>query len=183
MNLTAALAAPGWMHDDELKWLATQARDATTIIEVGCWKGRSTLALADNTAGRVFAVDHWRGSEGDPAHLVAIEAVGGPDGLHAEFLQQMGERVAAGRVTPLRMDSGEAARNFAPASVDLVFIDAGHVYSDVARDLAAYRPLVRPGGILCGHDYHIREHWGVTEAVDECFPQVQTCHSIWWVRL
>jgi predicted O-methyltransferase YrrM len=186
MNLAAALATSGWMHDGELAWLAERAAEAQTIIEVGCWKGRSTLALADNTPGVVYAVDHWQGSTGDP-HLTEVAALGGPDGLYATFLANMGSRVqaGAGKVVPLRMSAVEAALTmFAPQSVDLVFIDASHLRDDVRRDIALYRPLVRPGGILCGHDYNIREHMGVTEAVDEAFPQAQrTALSIWWVRL
>ena len=76
-----------------------------------------------------------------------------------------------------------AAALFAPQSVDLVFLDGDHRVAGVRQDIASYRPLVKPGGILCGHDYHIREHWGVTEAVDAMFPQVQQHRSIWWVRV
>jgi predicted O-methyltransferase YrrM len=182
MNLTAARATPGWMHDDELAWLATQARDARTILEVGCWQGRSTLALADNTVGRVFAVDHWCGTPDDP-HLAEVAALGGPEGLYAAFVARMGSRIQEGRVVIVRLAADVAAATFGPASMDLVFLDGDHRVDGVRENLAAYRPLVKPGGILCGHDYHIREHWGVTEAVDAVFPQVQRHRSIWWVRL
>ncbi len=35
---------------------------------------------------------------------------------------------------------------------DLLFIDAGHTFDDVAADYADYAPLVRPGGIIAFHD-------------------------------
>jgi predicted O-methyltransferase YrrM len=185
MNLTAALATEGWMAEDELIWLAEQAQSCHEIIEVGCWKGRSTLALADNTPGHVWAVDHWRGTAGDP-HLAEVERLGGPDGLYQEFCRNMGDQVRGrmrDNISILRMDASEAASYFRPASVDLIFIDASHIYADVKRDLETYRPFVKPGGILCGHDYACPVHIGVQHAVDALFPTVNRAGmSIWWIR-
>jgi SAM-dependent methyltransferase len=183
MNLDAARACDGWMADDELIWLAEHAQSCQTIIEVGCWKGRSTLALSDNTPGIVWAVDHWQGTPGD-AHLAEVERLGGPHGLYRTFLANMDGRIETEKVRPMRVASDVAASYFQSHSADLVFIDAGHVYADVKRDIETYRPLVKPGGILCGHDYACPSHIGVTHAVDELFPNVNRAGlSIWWVRL
>ena len=38
------------------------------------------------------------------------------------------------------------------APFDFLFIDAGHDFTDVQDDHAAYGPLVRPGGIVAFHD-------------------------------
>lgn len=183
MNLDAARATDGWMADDELVWLAEQAQSCRTIIEVGCWKGRSTLALADNTAGKVYAVDHWQGTPGDAGHEAAI-AAGGPDGIYLAFVENVRSRIEMGKVISIRGISTIVAAYFDHSSADLVFIDAGHLHADVKRDINAYRPLVKPGGILCGHDYACPSHAGVQQAVDEVFPEVNRAGlSIWWVRL
>ena len=42
------------------------------------------------------------------------------------------------------------AKQFAP--YDFLFIDAGHDYADVDRDMHDYGLLVRPGGIIAFHD-------------------------------
>lgn len=181
MNLEAALAADGWMHNDELAWLAARAQEARSIIEVGCWKGKSTLALADNTPGRVYAVDHWNGSAGDP-HCEELRRRG-PDCIFEDFQRNMGPRIAAGRVRPMRMESKVAAWQFQPVSADFVFLDGDHRYDGVRQDIDLYAALVKPGGILAGHDYGIREHPGVKRAVDERFPAAQFHLSIWWVGL
>lgn len=183
MNLSAALSTDGWMFEAELKWLAEQAQSCQTIIEVGCWKGRSTLALADNTPGQVFAVDHWKGTPGDPGHDAELAKIG-REGLYQEFLRNMGDRHISGNVYVMRMSSEEAAPFFHLRSMDLVFIDAGHAYADVKRDILSYRPVVKDGGILCGHDYACPAHIGVTDAVNEVFPTVnRAAEMIWWVRL
>ena len=36
---------------------------------------------------------------------------------------------------------------------DFVYLDGAHDYRTVQRELHAYWPLVRPGGVLAGHDY------------------------------
>jgi hypothetical protein len=59
-----------------------------------------------------------------------------------------------------------------------------HDYGKVKEDILAWRPLLVPGGLLCGHDYSWEE-WGVgvIRAVDELLPDRQVGpESIWWVQ-
>lgn len=51
----------GWMSDEELTELQRLAK-GKTVLEVGTWKGRSAIAMAQ-VAERVFCVDHFRGDE------------------------------------------------------------------------------------------------------------------------
>jgi hypothetical protein len=67
----------------------------------------------------------------------------------------------------LEMPSVDAAKILAGMRFDFVFIDAIHSYDYVAADLAAWWPLVKPGGLLCGHDYNHRRFKGVAKAVNE----------------
>ena len=46
---------------------------------------------------------------------------------------------------------------------DLLFIDAGHTYDDVAKDYAAYVTLVHPGGLVAFHDSLPRERYPEVE--------------------
>ncbi|MEK6828653.1 MAG: class I SAM-dependent methyltransferase [Nanoarchaeota archaeon] len=51
--------------------------------------------------------------------------------------------------------------------IDLLFIDGGHDYEQVKKDIQAWAPHVKDEGIVCFHDY---KSWdGVTKAVDEFF--------------
>jgi len=59
----------------------------------------------------------------------------------------------------------EAAKEIPDGCLDFVYIDANHRYFEVAQDIRAWLPKVRPGGIICGHDYF--SHGSVKKAVDD----------------
>ena len=163
-----AEAVDGWMYPAELRWLAEQAYRSLVVIEVGVWKGRSTTAICHAAAGQVFAADHFRGSpeELDEHHA---EAARDPESLYAQACGNLSSFLETGRLTLLRMDSLAAAARLQSMGVvaDMVFIDGGHDAASAAADLAAFAPLVRTGGLLCGHD---REWAGVNAALVEFFP-------------
>jgi len=67
--------------------------------------------------------------------------------------------------------SADAAQVYTDGSLGLVFIDATHEYEDCMNDIKAWLPKLRKGGWMTGHDYHHPRFPGVTEAVDEAFPE------------
>jgi predicted O-methyltransferase YrrM len=159
VNIERALQIEGWMGAGELAWLAEQACTRRSIVEVGCWMGRSTRALADNTLGKVVAVDTFVGSEEHKASL---------KGYSRDYLWYWFHRNLLGcdNVRALRTNSVEAARQLSGQhTFDMVFLDGAHDYASVRADILAWRPLLAPGGLLCGHDYPSWE--GVKRAVDE----------------
>lgn len=72
-------------------------------------------------------------------------------------------------------------------SLDFVFIDAIHTYEHVKRDVAAWMPKLKPGGVLGGHDYGKawKIHKAVKRAVDELFGDrvEMDVDSTWFVRM
>ena len=149
-----ALGIEGWMSSEELTFLAEQAKTHTRVAEIGSWRGRSTAALADNTPGTVFAIDTWEGSKEtdfDPGFQA-----GGAEWLWQEFL-----RNRADNVIPVIGASIAAAADFAAKgeTFDMIFIDGAHDAESVAADLAAWRPLLAPGGLFCGHDFWPNPGW------------------------
>lgn len=135
------------------------------------------MVLADNTQGTVFAVDHWKGSE---EHQGALADK--PDYfLYGVFSKNLQRHIDYGRVVPIRMPSVEAAAHLARQEFlfDMVFIDASHDYDSVKADILAWKPLISPGGILCGHD---AGHPPIMRATHELLP-VRHEHSMWVVEL
>lgn len=139
------------------------------IIEVGTHAGKSLMAIAD--LGRIICVDTWADNE-----------------IYELFIANLVKHNLLGKVTLLRMPSLDAARILSNAGVkaDLIFIDASHDEQSVTLDIAAWTPIVRPGGIICGHDYH--ETWpGVIAAVHKTFGNrvgpIIDGQAIWYVTL
>ncbi len=161
VDISAALLIDGWMSTAELLWLAEQAQQHRRIVEVGSWLGRSAVALADNCPGWVYCVDLWDGN-------LAPGISGG--GWATETCYAAFKANVAGRqVIPLRMTSLEAARQLRHKHFDVIFIDADHSYEAVKADIEAWRPLLVPGGLLCGHDFS-EQFDGVRRAVRELLP-------------
>lgn len=190
VDLTRAQAINGWMDRKELRWLAGAARACTgAIIEVGSYEGRTTRALADNTSATVYAVDPWdgRGVVSPTPGAVLTDAA------FPVFCLNLADHIAAGRVVPVKAILEEAVPKFAdlglwrpPAKVggaDLVFIDADHHYATIRRNIDIALRLLRPGGIIAGHDFGHAEWPGVKRAVDEAFGNAtRLCRLIWWVQ-
>jgi len=83
----------------------------------------------------------------------------------------------------LRMKSDEAVIEFVNESVDFVFIDGLHEYVQTLRDCKNYWPIVKKGGVLCGHDYKTIP--GVNQSVDDFAIQVNkqvltTVNDVWY---
>lgn len=64
--------------------------------------------------------------------------------------------------------SWDAAANYKDQSLDFVFIDAGHTYNDVKKDIDAWLPKIKIGGIIAGHDF-CNEYSGIIQAVTDTF--------------
>lgn len=142
--------------------------DFFNFVEVGVHEGDSLTFLGQeidkqgwwSRGGRrkfLTGVDHWKG-----------EANGQPVTL--ETMRRCEQRlISAGledKIQLLNEDSLVASQRFAPASLDFVFLDSDHRYEHVRREIAAWRQLVRPGGIIAGHDI-LEDSCGVRQAVDE----------------
>jgi predicted O-methyltransferase YrrM len=172
INISRSLKIAGWMTPEELTWLAQQARKHSRIAEIGSWQGRSTVALAQHTSGRVLAIDTWEGSE-EIKHLLEGHS---KDWLYETFLANT---KGLTNIETMRMPSLQAAGELACSldTFDMVFIDASHDYENVRADIEAWRPLVEPGGLLAGHDY--APEWpGVMKAVNERFPSISKARAL-----
>jgi SAM-dependent methyltransferase len=140
-----------------------EAKSGAQFVEVGCWKGRSTAFLGVEIlkSGKkitLHCVDHFLGSD---------EEVHQSDPEVGALL-----RVFEKNTTPLKgldlevhvMESVDAADQFKDGSVDFVWLDAGHDYESVKRDIEAWLPKVKPGGMIGGDDFPMQ---GVAKAVKE----------------
>lgn len=180
MNLSKSLEIAddsGTMLHVELLWLAEQASTHPLIAEIGSWTGASTRAMADNTSGTVYAIDTWEGTDwGTYVHILGNKP---KEWLFECFTKNMAN-LPLYRVVPIRMLSLEGAEYLKnTVQFDMIFIDASHDYENVKADILAWRPLLKKGGLLCGHDY-TDVFPGVVQAVNELISSpVNVAGRIW----
>jgi len=141
---------PGWC--DFAEYYANVVRDLSDgahVVEVGVWQGKSTAALAvevlnSGKAIRIDVVDHFKGSP-------EIPKIQQPIDQRAAFEDSIAPVRHAIRDVHDAL-SWDAASKYRDRSLDFVFLDADHAKTSVLKDLDAWWPKVKPGGILAGHD-------------------------------
>jgi len=74
----------------------------------------------------------------------------------------------AGRFKLFCESSEENAERWDDEHFDFVYIDADHSYAGVISDIRLWWPKVKPGGMICGHDYACG---GVTKALQSFFTE------------
>lgn len=143
-------AVEGWLTDREGEMLFQLARTygaRGAVVEVGSWKGRSTIWLAcgqqAGSGGKVVAIDPHTGS--------TEHQTSGGVWTFDEFQRNIQAADVADVVDPLLMTSVEAAHTF-DQPVGLIFIDGAHEYEAVRADFEAWFPKVVNGGVMAFND-------------------------------
>lgn len=139
------------------------------FAEIGVYEGRLMRDLLRSPAGQIleeyYAIDQWL--ESDKQWRGKKQADW--DGLHDHACKYLPH---FHQLRIIRMNSVKASHLFWDKFFDMVYIDADHSYEAAKRDITAWFPKVRKGGILAGHDY---DPWSrkinsqVKKAVDEVF--------------
>jgi hypothetical protein len=145
----------GWLTLAEAQRLyaaacqATDGRSEIIAVEIGSWKGRSTIALAaglrERGAGRLFAIDPHTGS-------IEHRKNGVPVDTFAEFSANVRRAGLENWVVPLRKTAHEARAEFEAGSVSVLFIDGSHEYADVLVDIDDWLPTLRAGAVVGFND-------------------------------
>ena len=162
----------GWGYDHP--WLAETvlALNPQVVVEVGVWKGLSTIHMADRlrsiySSGVVVAVDTFQGSAEHWLGEHRVPMWNGKPSLYDTFIENVRSCELENWVVPLPIDSINAAMVLRDLGVvvDMIHLDAAHDAMSVSMDLQAWWPLLRDGGVLIGDDYC--EQWpGVVQAFD-----------------
>ena len=147
--------------------IATLPQDIQ-MVELGSFAGESAEIFASSgKVKRIWCVDHWVGSAQNGERAF--------DEIQACYPDIIGK---------LKAESAEGAQQFLDQSLDFVYIDACQQYKSIKRDIELWRPKIRPGGVIGGHDYSPRFE-GVIRAVGETFgtPDAVFQDSSWIVRI
>lgn len=146
---------PGWLSLDEAYALhdavvrAALRSPEINVVEIGSWKGRSTIALGAAlracAGGRFFAIDPHHGSE---EHV----NVWGRVDTYQEFLTNIRRGGVSDVVTPLRMTSHEARAVVGELPIHVLFVDGSHKFEDVLQDIGDWSALLTDGATVGFND-------------------------------
>ena len=147
--LAAAAGVEGWLTDDQARRLWARAADARgLVVEIGSFRGRSTIVLA-SAAPEVVAIDPHAGSDRGPQEILADAARGAAD--HEAFRANLERAGVADRVRHVRQPSAEAL-DAVDGPVALLYVDGAHRLGPARADLAGWGARVAPGGAMLVHD-------------------------------
>jgi len=130
----------GWLGDAEARALYEAARACTgkgVILEIGSWKGKSTICLAsgsrDGARVPVYSVDLHR------------------DKSFERFVANIERAGLTELVRPIRASSQEEAVGVSEP-IELLFVDGAHDDVGVQADFDRWVPRVVEGGLVFFHD-------------------------------
>ena len=144
----------GWMTAGQGTTLIESARRCPsdgTIVEIGSFRGRSTivLALAAPPEATVIAIDPHAGNDRGPQEIAGFVDEAADD--HAVFNANLEAAGVTDRVRHLRMFS-DAALAEVDGSVEVLYIDGAHRYGPARADIRAWGARVTDGGTMLIHD-------------------------------
>ncbi len=128
----------GYLSDIEghlLYSLASRCPPKCTIVEIGSFKGKSTIclgkALVQKKHCKIYAVDPHDSN----SHCSTF----------ADFQTNIKNNRLEKVVIPLVKTSQEAAHEFNDQSLDMIFIDGDHSYEAVKQDIELWLPKLKTG--------------------------------------
>jgi predicted O-methyltransferase YrrM len=149
--LTITRPIEGWLTDSETLLLYHLARTLSSeghIVEIGSWKGKSTIALAlglihSAKSGVVWAVDPHQG--------IIQTNKQKQESTYKAFIKNVQKAQVEQKVRPIIDTSAGAAKRW-KKSIRLLFIDGLHDYEHVQADIAYWSSWVVNNGVIAFHD-------------------------------
>lgn len=135
------------------------------VAELGSYCGVSTEVWAI-AFPEVVAIDNWW-----------------VQGTYENFVKRI---ALYPNIRHFRLTTNEAVQLFPDGYFDLVYIDADHNYNAIVEDIKRWKPKLKSGGYLTGHDFSELVNYGhVIRAVKELHGEPQKVYkdSSWLIQL
>ena len=138
-----------------------------TMVEIGSYIGESTIIFAKYFK-KVIAIDPFI-NDYDPNDICVKWYADFEDSVYNKFLETV---QGYDNIKFIRKTSDDAFLDLTQEKIDFVYIDGMHTYDQCLKDITNYRQIVKEGGFVGGHDYKNQDCWGVTDAVNESFSEI-----------
>jgi predicted O-methyltransferase YrrM len=165
-DLVAALdGVEGWFSPDQLARLAALAAAVPAggrIVEIGSFRGRSTIAIARSAPPgvEIVAIDPHAGNDRGPQEIHGHADAAAED--CKVFVANLDRAGVRDRVSHVRKFSHEALADV-DGPVDLLHVDGAHRFGPARDDVRRWGARVVPGGSMLIHDAF--SSVGVTAAI------------------
>lgn len=134
----------GWFPKEDAQVLYDETIDLKgTIVEIGCWKGRSSkflsLCAPEST---IYSIDPCEGK-----HIHAVKGVG------YDVRPELFENMVNTKNWELLMTTSLDASKLWDKPIDVLFIDGMHDYDNVLLDSRLWIKHLKKSGVVIYHDY------------------------------
>jgi predicted O-methyltransferase YrrM len=127
-----------------------------SLLEIGTRYGESAYKfLMNNSKNQYIGIDPYESY--DDYHQDGFDKFlkKSSDKIYKRTSKKLHNKFP-GRVRIIRKYSHQASSLIEDESLDFIFVDGNHEYEYVLQDLEKYWPKLKFGGMMCGHDYFMR---------------------------
>lgn len=149
-----------------------------SVLEIGTWKGETTCAylnIIKEKKSKSYIIDWFNGNKEYVANAPHGWLYEDKSYVRQCLEKNIEEIGCSDIVTIIEGDSLIVIEQIPDESLDIIFIDGGHQYDIVIKDLNNSYKKLKTNGILCGHDFN---HDGVRMAVEEFSKQKSLKYEI-----
>jgi hypothetical protein len=144
----------GWLSADQAARLyaaATATHAGDQIVEIGSFRGRSTIVLAgaapDGVA--IVAIDPHAGNDRGPREISGFATQAADD--HDVFNANLAAGGVSDRVRHIR-EFSDRAHEAVAGPISVLYIDGAHRYAPARSDVRGWGARVEPSGTMLIHD-------------------------------
>ena len=164
---------------------------AITGVEVGVKRGDNAIQIVNGLPilSQLYLVDRWEAYTKNIALITEQQAGYLNQRISDRWKQEAYHKLSRyPNITFLEMDSILAANYLIENNilVNFVYIDATHIYELVLKDCNAWLPVIKPNGVIGGHDFNNSDAFVADASKDfaaSIDKELLSEGEDWWIQL
>lgn len=143
-----------------------------SAVEVGTWYALgSTPLLVENLpdGSSLTCIDNYSPTEGKEGSSARMKLFASRAQSHAQSQVTKFKSIRPSvKVSVVAKEAKHALAEFADSSLDFIYLDGSHFFSDLSTEIQIPLQKLRKGGVLCGDDLEVAP---TPDLLRECEPQ------------